>query len=177
SSSLTASSSRRSGCTPLSARFQATRFSHVDCSRSMANGSSFIAPGSVTETIRSEHHRGSTTCVILWAPCIPFMAVDLLPEFAPIPSGEFVMGRDDADDDERPAHEVHLDDFLIAVHPVTHAEYRRFVQATGHRSPAIYELPLVVTAGGPGRESAFRAAGQPYVWLDSQPPPDRLDHP
>ena len=105
------------------------------------------------------------------------MSVDLLPEFALIPSGDFVMGCDDADEDERPAHQVHLDDVLIAVHPVTHAEYQRFVQDTGHRAPAIYELPLVVTAGGDDRESAFRAAGQPYVWLDSQPPPDRLDHP
>ena len=87
------------------------------------------------------------------------------------------MGRDDAEDDERPAHGVHLDDFLIAIHPVTNTEYQRFVLATGHRAPAIYELPLVVTAGGHDRESAFRAAGQPYVWLDSQPPRDRLDHP
>jgi sulfatase modifying factor 1 len=105
------------------------------------------------------------------------MLVDLLPEFALIPSGDFIMGCEDADEDERPAHHVHLDDFLIAVHPVTHREYERFVRSTGHRAPAIYELPLVVTAGGHARESAFRAAGQPYVWLDSQPPPDRLDHP
>ena len=87
------------------------------------------------------------------------------------------MGSDDADDDERPAHRVHVDDFLIAVHPVTQAEYARFVHETGHRAPAIYELPLVVTAGGSERERAFRAAGQPYVWLDSEPPADRLDHP
>jgi formylglycine-generating enzyme required for sulfatase activity len=102
---------------------------------------------------------------------------DLLPEFALIPSGEFVMGSDDADEDERPAHRVHLDDFLIAVHPVTNEEYARFVRDTGHRAPAIYELPLVVTAGGRERERAFRATGQPYVWIDSEPPADRLDHP
>jgi sulfatase modifying factor 1 len=105
------------------------------------------------------------------------MPADLLPEFALIPSGEFVMGSDDADDDERPAHRVHLDDFFIAVHPVTNAEYERFVRETGHRAPAIYELPLVVTAGGVERERSFRANGQPYVWLDSEAPGDRLDHP
>ena len=87
------------------------------------------------------------------------------------------MGSDDAEDDERPAHRVHLDDFLIAVHPVTHAEYARFVRETGHRAPAIYELPLVVTAGGDDREKAFRSAGQPYVWMDSELPPERRDHP
>ena len=96
------------------------------------------------------------------------MPVDLLPEFALIPSGEFVMGHDAADEDERPAHVVHLEDFLIAVHPVTHGEYQWFVRETGHRAPAIYELPLVVTAGGHEREAAFRAAGQSYIWLDSQ---------
>jgi formylglycine-generating enzyme required for sulfatase activity len=105
------------------------------------------------------------------------MASDLLPELALIRSGEFVMGSDDADDDERPAHPVHLDDFLMAVEPVTNEEYARFIHATGWRAPAIYELPLVVTAGGAERERSFRAAGEPYIWLDSTPPHDRLDHP
>ncbi len=114
--------------------------------------------------------------VILWL-SYSMTAADLLPEFALIPSGEFVMGSDDADEDERPAHRVHLDDFLMGAHPITHAEYERFVRETGHRAPAIYELPLVVTAGGREREKAFRSAGQPYVWIDSEPPGDRLDHP
>jgi formylglycine-generating enzyme required for sulfatase activity len=105
------------------------------------------------------------------------MTPDLLPELALIPAGEFVMGSDDAEEDERPAHRVHLDDFLIGVHPVTQAEYARFVRATGHRPPAIYELPLVVTAARQDRERAFRATGQPYVWNDTEPPEDRLDHP
>lgn len=108
---------------------------------------------------------------------ISCMAADLLPEFALIPGGDFVMGSDDADADEKPAHRVHLDDFLVAVHPVTNAEYERFVRETGHRAPAIYELPLVVTAGGAERERTFRASGQPYVWLDSEAPKDRRNHP
>lgn len=102
---------------------------------------------------------------------------DLLPELALIPSGDFVMGSDDGEEDERPAHRVHLDDFLIGVHPVTNAEYARFVRDAGHRPPAIYELPLVVTAGSPDRERAFRSSGQPYVWTEADPPRDRLDHP
>jgi formylglycine-generating enzyme required for sulfatase activity len=105
------------------------------------------------------------------------MTSDLLPELALIPSGEFVMGSDDADEDERPAHRVTLDDFLIGVHPVTNVEYARFVRETGYRPPAVYELPLVVTAGGSDRERAYRATGQPYVWLDSEPPEGRHDHP
>jgi sulfatase modifying factor 1 len=105
------------------------------------------------------------------------MVVDLLPELALIPSGEFLMGSDDADDDERPPHRVQLEDYMMAVHQVTHADYARFVHATNWRAPAIYELPLVVTAGGTERERAFRTAGQAYVWLDSMPPALRLDHP
>ena len=100
------------------------------------------------------------------------MSVDVLPELASIPAGEFVMGSEDADPDERPIHRIFVDEFQIGVHPVTQAEYAAFVQATGYRSPAIYELPLVVTAGGPDRERAFRQSGQPYVWLNSEPPPE-----
>jgi len=102
---------------------------------------------------------------------------DLLPELSMIPAGEFVMGSEDADPDERPAHAVYLDAFSIGVQPVTQAEYEVFVKATGHRVPAIYELPLVVTAGGVERERSFRQTGEPYVWIDSSPPPDRLNHP
>ena len=43
SASVSASSSTRSGWMPLSDRFQATLFSHVDCIRSIANGSSLMA--------------------------------------------------------------------------------------------------------------------------------------
>lgn len=105
------------------------------------------------------------------------MPADLLPEMALIPAGEFLMGSGDGDEDERPAHRVHLGDFLIAVHAVTHAEYAHFVRETGHRPPAIYELPLVVTIGGRDREGAFRSAAQPYVWPDSAAPANLLDHP
>lgn len=105
------------------------------------------------------------------------MAFELIPELALIPSGEFVMGSDEADEDERPAHRVHLDDYLIAAQPVTHSDYAKFVHATGYRAPAIYELPLVVTAGGADRERTFRMTGQPYVWTDSTPPAELLDHP
>ena len=104
-------------------------------------------------------------------------AADILPELALVPAGEFVMGTEDADDDERPAHRVHLDDFLMGVQPVTQAEYARFVSETGHRAPAIYELPLVVTAGGEERERTFREAAEPYVWIDARPPAERVDHP
>jgi formylglycine-generating enzyme len=105
------------------------------------------------------------------------MVSDPAPELALIPGGEFLMGSDDAEDDERPVHRVHIDDVFLAVQPVTNAEYARFVSETGHRSPAIYELPVVVKAGGLERERSFRHVGSPYVWEDGHPSTERSDHP
>jgi formylglycine-generating enzyme required for sulfatase activity len=87
------------------------------------------------------------------------------------------MGADDGEDDECPAHAVHVGEFLMSVRPITNAEYARFVRETSHRAPAIYDLPLVVTAGGRERGRVFRATGQPYIWLDAEPAADRLLHP
>ena len=105
------------------------------------------------------------------------MPDDIAPELALIPAGEFLMGSADGEDDERPVHRVHLDDFLLGVQPVTNADYLRFVQATGHRPPAIYELPLVVTAGGAERERTYRRVGGPYVWDGGRPASERAHHP
>lgn len=105
------------------------------------------------------------------------MSNDLAPELASIPGGDFLMGSEGADDDERPVHRVYVDDFLLAAQPVTNGDYAKFVRATGHRAPAIYELPVVVQAGGDDRERAFRQSGAPYVWRDGEPPAGRADHP
>ena len=105
------------------------------------------------------------------------MQVELIPELATIPAGDFYMGSDDGDEDERPAHRVHLDEFQIGVQPVTNAEYARFVNATGHRPPGVYELPLVVTAGDGDREATFRENSDAYCWNGPHPPRERLDHP
>jgi formylglycine-generating enzyme required for sulfatase activity len=65
-----------------------------------------------------------------------------------------------------------VDDFFLSLQPVTNAEYSRFTRETGHRSPAIYELPLVVKAGGAERERSFRQ-GRHAVCLGRRPPVDR----
>lgn len=105
------------------------------------------------------------------------MALDVLPRLALIPAGDFLMGCEDADDDERPVHSVHVDDFLIGIQPVTNAEYARFVSDSGHRAPSIYEIPLVVGMGGIERERVFRQTAAPYEWIKSEPSPERLNHP
>ena len=52
-----------------------------------------------------------------------------------IPAGEFVMGSDTGRADERPAHTVYLDAYELDRYEVTNAQYRRFLLATGARSP------------------------------------------
>jgi formylglycine-generating enzyme len=49
-----------------------------------------------------------------------------------VPAGEFLMGSNDFYPEERPVHLVAVDGFWIDEHPVTVAEWRRFVKATGH---------------------------------------------
>ncbi|WP_019854464.1 ergothioneine biosynthesis protein EgtB [Actinopolyspora mortivallis] len=55
-----------------------------------------------------------------------------------IPAGSFTMGTSEepwALDNERPAHRVHVDDFLIDAHPVTNADFFRFVDSGGYQQP------------------------------------------
>jgi formylglycine-generating enzyme required for sulfatase activity len=105
------------------------------------------------------------------------MAADLLPDLVLIPGGEFLMGSEEADEDEKPVHRVHVDDFFVGLQPVTNAEYARFVRDAAYRAPAIYEVPLVASVGGRERERMFRQLGAPYVWQDGGPPTERADHP
>ncbi|MBN9494126.1 SUMF1/EgtB/PvdO family nonheme iron enzyme [bacterium] len=80
------------------------------------------------------------------------------PELVAIPGGEFVMGKANGRDDERPPHRVTLAAFRAASRPVTNAEYAAFVAATGH-DPA----PFL-------SEARFSRPAQPAVgvsWFDA----------
>ena len=52
-------------------------------------------------------------------------------EFVEIPAGWFWMGWEEGLPDARPRHRVWVDAFAIARRPVTTAEYRGYVEATG----------------------------------------------
>ncbi len=58
-------------------------------------------------------------------------------ELIEIPAGKFKMGSTNADkmaeDSEKPQHEVNLPTFKIGKYPVTVAQFRRFVEASGYR--------------------------------------------
>ncbi len=102
------------------------------------------------------------------------MGAELVPTFVRVPASEFSMGADDGDEDERPTHRVHLDDFHISIHAITHEQYARFVKATGHPPPVLRELPRVVTST---HETSFRELALAHAWRGGEPPPDRGNHP
>jgi sulfatase modifying factor 1 len=53
-------------------------------------------------------------------------------DMAWIQGGTFLMGSEDFYPEEGPVHQVTVDGFWIDAHPVTNAEFRRFVKATGY---------------------------------------------
>ena len=55
--------------------------------------------------------------------------------FIRIPAGKFIMGADDISEDEKPQHELDLPyDYWLAKYPVTVAQYRAFVEASGYET-------------------------------------------
>ena len=102
------------------------------------------------------------------------MADESLLHVARIAAGEFVMGAHDGEEDERPPHRAYVDEFALGIYPVTNAEYALFVRETGHPSPAVRALPLMVS--GP-LESSFRALAAAYFWNNGTPPEGRELHP
>ncbi|MGQ1888848.1 formylglycine-generating enzyme family protein [Thermophagus sp. OGC60D27] len=74
-----------------------------------------------------------------------------------IPGGVFEMGAKEeqfAKPDEFPVHKVHVDSFYIDRHPVTNAQFRAFVEATGYvttaeRQPEWEELKKQLPPGTP----------------------------
>lgn len=77
---------------------------------------------------------------VLSAPDPPRAGPSLVDEVA-VPAGPFVMGTSTepwALDNERPAHEVHVDEFRIDAAPVTNGEFLRFVDDGGYDRPELW---------------------------------------
>ena len=60
---------------------------------------------------------------------------------ARIPAGWFLMGCDAGQDCEKPVHRVWVDEFRMAAHQVTNAEYARFMRASGALAPPFSDDP------------------------------------
>ncbi len=58
-----------------------------------------------------------------------------------IPAGEFLMGSEEGQDEERPVHRVWVDAFEMAVHQVRHRDCALFMEATGHPAPPYWTHP------------------------------------
>ena len=77
-----------------------------------------------------------------------------------VEGGRFQMGSDGFYPEERPVHEVAVDGFWIDHHPVTNAEFRRFVKATGYVTVA-EQPPTRPTTPTPTRPAGPRVGGLP----------------
>ncbi len=55
-----------------------------------------------------------------------------------VPGGEFMMGRDDGDPYERPAHRVAVRPFFIDIYEVTNEDYAKFITATNRVAPHVW---------------------------------------
>ena len=60
-----------------------------------------------------------------------------------IPAGSFTMGDDPHYPEEGPPRTVHVDAFMIDTHEVTNAEFAAFVKATGYRTMAERNPPVL----------------------------------
>jgi formylglycine-generating enzyme required for sulfatase activity len=88
-----------------------------------------------------------------------------------VPGGSFLMGSEAFYEEEAPVRRVDVDAFLIDEHPVTVAEFRRFVKATGYVTVA--ERPLD-PADYPGADAADLVPGA-LVFRPSRGPVDLRD--
>ena len=91
-----------------------------------------------------------------------------------IPAGEFQMGDafHEGWGDELPVHTVYLDAFYMDKYEVTNAQYKKFVQATGHREPEGY---IFVNGswvlGKPWQDKNYNGDNQPVMcvsWDDAK---------
>jgi len=62
------------------------------------------------------------------------------PEWITIPEGEFWMGNDQGDPDERPLHKMHLPEFKISQVPITNGQYYLYTKETNTKPPSHWRI-------------------------------------
>lgn len=95
------------------------------------------------------------------------LITDLLKDEVPmvlIPAGEFQMGSDTGQADEKPVHTVYVDAFHMDVRPVTNEDYKKFVDANLHwRKDSIPEK--------------YHDGNYLALWKKNDYPAEKADHP
>jgi formylglycine-generating enzyme required for sulfatase activity len=76
-------------------------------------------------------------------------------ELATIPAGSFIMGDDSGRNNERPAHEVHLDAFAIGKYEVTNEQYANYLTQAFAAGEILYESTIVTGKQGPFAASIY----------------------
>jgi sulfatase modifying factor 1 len=94
--------------------------------------------------------------------------------FRRIPGGWFEMGSNTGQPDERPVHRVWVDEFEMAIHPVTRQEYDVFLRATHREPPREWDNPVFNVPHKPVVGVSWNDAFVYTLWRSSMSGPVRL---
>jgi len=94
-------------------------------------------------------------------------SADVLPALVLIPEGWFLMGCESGQDNEKPVHRVWIDEFQMAICPVTNLEYARFVESTGSTVPAFWSDPRLNQPDQPVVGVSWHEATRYCEWLSA----------
>jgi serine/threonine protein kinase len=95
---------------------------------------------------------------------LPYIVTDDTPlafNWCWVPGGVFKMGSNKGDSDEKPIHEVMVDDFWLSRYPVTNAQYRLFIEQNGYSTEKYW-----TAAGWAWRQE--NKITQPGYWTDKK---------
>lgn len=89
-----------------------------------------------------------------------------------VEGGEFLMGADDGEEDERPAKRVFVAPYFIDRTEVTNEQYGKFVNATGHKPPKHWKESSFLPGTGnlPVVGVSFQDASEYAIWAGKRLP-------
>lgn len=87
-----------------------------------------------------------------------------------IEGGTFEMGSNDGGSGEKPIHTVTVSGFDMDVHEVTNAQYRKFIQATGHAEPRYFNNSKYNQPNHPVVGVSWRDAMAYAIWAGKRLP-------